>query len=191
VLEALFRSRLRAKLIAHLFANAGKSFFARQLEGLLGENQGNISRELHRLAALGVVSVEREGRQKFYKASEQCPIFAELCGIAVKTAGLADVLRAALRPLKSRIATAFVYGSMASGDVRAESDVDLLVVGDVDEMALHRAASKAEARLARTVNYTLLSRKEFARRRRERSGFLARVLAGEKIPVLGDPGEPG
>ena len=189
MLHALFRSRVRAKLISHLFANPSKRFFARQLEGILNESQGNISRELSRLQSLGIISVEREGRQKFYKANDECPIFAELRGIVIKTTGLADVLRNVLAPLARKIGAAFVYGSMASGEAGPQSDVDLMVIGDIDEMKLHTAVSKAEQRLGRMVNYTLLNRAEFQKRRKERSGFLSRALRGAKIMIIGSADE--
>ena len=96
------------------------------------------------------------------------------------------MLREALSPLSEGIQFAFVYGSQASGEATAESDVDLLVVGDVDEIALHRAITQAEEQLGRAVNYTLLNPAEFGRRRAERGGFLPRVLAGPRIGVAGD-----
>ena len=107
--------------------------------------------------------------------------------LVLKTVGLADVLRGALTPLHDDISLAMVYGSQAAGTATAASDVDLLVVGTVEEIALHKAISQAETYLARTVNCTLLSPRELARRRRERGGFVARILAGPMIPILGAP----
>ena len=77
-----------------------------------------------------------------------------------------------------------VYGSQAAGTATAASDVDVLVVGTVEDIALHKAITQAEARLSRTVNYTLLSSQEFARRRRKRGGFVARVLASPTIVLM-------
>jgi predicted nucleotidyltransferase len=125
------------------------------------------------------------GKQVYYQANIKCPIFAELKSVIVKTAGLADVLREALAPISSQIAIAFVYGSMASGESNSASDIDLLVVGNIDEMALHGALSQAENRLGRPVNYTLMSQLEFDKRRSEKGGFLDRVLSGKKIMILG------
>jgi predicted nucleotidyltransferase len=99
---------------------------------------------------------------------------------------LAAVLRAARAPLGARIEQAFVYGSQAAGTATGASDVDLLVVGALDELTLHRTIRKAEGQLARTINYNLLTPTEFARRKRARGGFLARILAGPTIPVAGD-----
>jgi predicted nucleotidyltransferase len=108
-----------------------------------------------------------------------------LHGLVLKTVGLADVLRGALTSLHDDISLAVVYGSQAAGTATSASDVDLLVVGTLEEIALHKAIAQAESGLARTINYTLLSPREFARRRRERGGFVARILAGPMIPLLG------
>jgi len=186
MLETLFGSRLRAKVLAWLLSHPGERFFVRQLKAILGEDATNIGRELARLEKMGILTCTRAGREKYYQANAACPVYPELRGLVLKTAGLADVLRDALAPVAAQVRLAFVYGSMASGEAGPGSDVDLLVVGEADELALHEAMSQAEEKLGRAVNYTLLSEEEFRRRRREKGGFLPRVLAGPKIAILGD-----
>ena len=132
-------------------------------------------------------TVRWRGREIHYRANRACPIFTELYGLVVKAVGLADVLRGALLPFQTDITLAAICGSQAAGTARSGSDVDLLVVGAVEEMSLHKAVAEAEIRLARTVNYTLLTPREFTRRRRDRGGFVARILAGPLIPLLGSP----
>ena len=185
MLAKLFGSKLRARVLGWLFTHPDERYFVRQLTALLEEDSTNISRELARLEKMDILVSTQAGRQKHYQANKKCAIFEELRGLAVKTTGLADVLREALAPIAGQIGSAFVYGSMASDEATAASDVDLLVVGNIDEMALHRALSQAENRLARPVNYTLMSQLEFHERRSEKGGFLARVLSGSKIMILG------
>lgn len=182
---ALFGRTQRA-VLGCLFGQPDRSFYLREIVRAAGVGQGGVQRELRRLADAEILTETRIGNQVHYQANRDCPIFSELHGLMLKTAGLADVLREALAPLSSDIALAFVYGSQARGDVGAASDVDVFVVGDLDEMALHRALSTAEEKLGRDVNYTLLSRSEFARRRKEKTGFVERVLDGEKIALVGD-----
>ena len=189
MLEKLLRSRLRAKVLGWLFSHPDERYFVRQLHALLGEDATNLSKELARLAAIGVLVSKTDGRQKYYQADAKCPIYDELRGIAVKTAGLADVLRVALAPMRADIKTAFIYGSQAAGRAVANSDVDLLVVGDVDEMGLHMAVSQAEGQLGRAVNYRLMSRNEYRLKHKDKVGLLARVLAGPKIFLLGTADE--
>ncbi len=186
VLAELFRSRLRAKVLAWLFAHPDEQYYVRQLQSLIGGDPTNISRELARLEEIGVLTCQKEGRQKYYRANRGCPIYEELHGMVLKTEGLADVLREALESLQGKIDLCFVYGSHARGEATARSDVDLLVVGDLDEMDLHGTLSRAEERLHRTINYTLLSRREFRLRRGEQGGFIARILTAPRIKLIGN-----
>lgn len=185
MLHKLFGSRLRARVIGWLFTHTDKRFYVRQLTDLLEEDSTNLSRELARLESMGIVVSERDGRQKYYRANADSPVFEELRSLAVKTTGMLDVLREALASHGRQIDVAVVFGSIADGTYTAKSDVDLLVVGDVDSLDLHTAILKAEGRLRRSVNYTILSPEEFAKRRSEQEGFLANVLAGPKLAVIG------
>jgi len=185
MLHKLFGSRLRARVIGWLFTHTDERFYVRQLTDLLGEDSTNLSRELARLESMGIVVSERDGREKYYRANVDSAVFEELRSLAVKTTGMLDVLREALAPHRSEIDVAVVFGSIADGTYTAKSDIDLLVVGDVEALDLHAAISEVEERLRRAVNYTILSPEEFAKRRSEQGGFLANVLAGPKLAVIG------
>jgi hypothetical protein len=184
--SALFGKARRA-VLGLLYARPDEAFYLRQITREVQAGQGAVQRELKRLVDAGLLTREARGREVHYRANRACPIFAELHGLVLKTVGLADVLRGALLPFQKDIVLAAVYGSQATGTARAGSDVDLLVVGTVEELALHKAVAAAETQLARAVNYTLLAPREFARRRRERGSFVVRILAGPLIPLLGSP----
>ena len=185
MLERLLGSRLRARVIGWLFTHPDERFYVRQLGALLDEDSTNLSRELARLESLGVLLSERDGRQKYYRANPDSSVFVELKGLATKTAGVADVLRQALGGFREEIDAAFVFGSFARQDETAVSDIDLVIIGDVDPVSLHGAIAQAEEVLRRTINYSLVSREEYAGRREEEAGFLGRVLKGPKLMVLG------
>jgi hypothetical protein len=186
--SALF-GKTRKAVLGLLYAHPDRSFYLRQIVRSTGTGQGAVQRELGRLVEAGIITRSGTGRQVHYQTNRQCPIFAELQGLMMKTAGLADVLRSALSPLAGKLDLAFIYGSHATGVATGSSDIDLLVVGDVDELELHRALGRAERQLQRSVNYTLLSQDEFSRRGKATTGFLARVLAGPKIPIAGSTHE--
>src|SRR4030042_230785 len=177
--------KTRQAVLALLYGRADSSFYTKQVLDAVKIGRGTVQRELKNLTDTGIISREVQGRQVYYRANKSCPIYAELKSIVTKTFGMADVLRDVLSPLSEQIAVTFVYGSMASGEATVASDLDLMVVGDMDEMALHGALSQAEKLLTRPVNYTLMSRLEFQKRRGERGGFLSRVLSGPKITILG------
>ncbi len=125
--DALF-STIQQRVLAYLFGQPERSFFATELIKLAGGGSGAVQRELARLEDSGLVVVTRLGTQKHYQANPKSPIFSELCGIAQKTVGLAEPLRDALKPLAKRIAAAFVYGSVAKKQDTATSDIDLMVI---------------------------------------------------------------
>ncbi|MGD9496869.1 MAG: nucleotidyltransferase domain-containing protein [Armatimonadota bacterium] len=95
----------------------------------MGVNLSAVQRELGNLLAAGVVRRRRDGNRVYYQAERASPLFPDLQGIVLKTVGLADVLRAALEPVRECIEVAFVFGSVAAGEAGAESDVDLTVIG--------------------------------------------------------------
>lgn len=183
---ALFGKTRRA-VLALLFSNPEESFYLRQIVRMTGAGQGSVQRELKTLLKAGIIARSEKGRQVYFQSNRSCPIFAELKGLIMKTAGMVEVLRSALSPSEDRIDLAFIYGSQARGDAKAASDIDLFIVGLVDEIELHRLISQAEGQLHRPINYTLLTSQEFKRRRKEKGGFLYRVLAGEKVVIMGDP----
>jgi DNA-binding transcriptional ArsR family regulator len=185
-LEQLLGSRLRARLLGWLFSHPDERYFVRQLAALLGEDSANLSRELARLSDLGIVSFVREGQQKYYQADRSGPLYPELRGLVLKTAGLGDLLREGLGPLADRILVAFVYGSFASGKEKAGSDVDLLVIGDVSLGDLVEALGPVQGRLGREVNPVVFPPSEF---REKITPFLENVLQGPKLFLIGSPDE--
>jgi len=177
---------VRRKVLALLLGRPEERWHLRNISRQTGLAIGTVRREVEGLVQAEIARKIKEGNRTYYQADTECPLFPELSGLIRKTVGLADVVGQALAPLEAKIDVAFIYGSQASGEATGRSDVDLLVVGDLDEMTLHNAIGKAEEELGRAVNYTLLSRNEFENRRKEKAGFLARVLAGQRIALVGD-----
>lgn len=183
---ALFTAT-QQRVLGLLFGQPGRSFFATELINLAGAGSGAVQRELQRLAESGLVSVERVGNQKHYRANRAAPIYDELHGIAIKTLGPASVLRLALQPLAKRIHVAVLYGSIAKRSDSAASDIDVLVVADGMTLEeIYKALEPAEKRLGRPVNPTLYTLREFQRRRAARNPFLDKVLAGKHVLLSGN-----
>ena len=184
--DALF-STIQQRVLAYLFGQPERSFFATELIKLAGGGSGAVQRELARLADSGLVTVFRVGTQKHYQANPKSPIFSELCAIAQKTVGLAEPLREVLKPLAKRIAAAFVYGSVAKRQDTAASDIDLMVVsGSLTYADLFAALEDASERLGRKVNPTVYSPRELAKRVKQGNAFVTRVMAQPKIWLIGD-----
>jgi len=187
--SALF-STTQQRVLGLLFGQPDRSFYATELIALTSGGSGAVQRELARLEHSGLVTVRKLGTQKHYQANPESPLFTELCGIAQKTVGLAEPLRAALSPLASRIVAAFVYGSVSKGKDTAASDIDLMIVSDgVAYADAFEALEPVNIQLGRVVNPTVYSRRELAKRIKEGNAFVKRVLAQPKIWLIGSENE--
>lgn len=186
IADALF-TKVQQRVLAVLFGNPGRSFYANEVIALAGSGTGAVQRELARLEAAGLVTVTHVGKQKHYQANTSAPVYKELRGLVLKTSGLVDTLRTVLAPLTSQIQSAFVYGSVAKGKDTTKSDIDLMVVSDSLTYAdLFASLEAATQRLGRTVNPTVYSRQELNKRIREKNSFIQRVLAQPKLWVIGE-----
>ncbi len=183
--DALF-TKVQQRVLAVLFGNPDRSYYANELIALAESGTGAVQRELARLASSGLVTVSAVGNQKHYQANAASPVYAELRGLVLKTSGLVDVLRAALQPLAAQIESAFVYGSVAKQQDTAGSDIDLMVVSDTLSYAeVFSVLEAATTKLGRTVNPTLYSRKELDQRVRSDNAFIKRLWSQPRLPVIG------
>jgi predicted nucleotidyltransferase len=170
-----------------LFGQPQDSFYASEIISRAGVGRGSVQRELMRLEQSGLVTSRSIGNQKHYQANAGAPVFDELTRIASKTFALADPIRSALEKMASKVERAFIYGSVAKGTAGAHSDVDVLIVGDgVTLEEVFKALDPIESRLQRKINPIILTHAEFTRRLSAKEGFLARVLEGHCIPLIGD-----
>jgi predicted nucleotidyltransferase len=184
--DALFTGT-QQRVLALLFGQPDRSFYASELISLAQAGSGAVQRELARMAQSELVTVTLAGNQKHYRANSASPIFDELCSIVRKTIGLADPLRKALAPFGDRIKAAFVYGSVAKREDAASSDIDLMIVSDdVTYADLYRALEALDQQLGRAVNPTIYTSAELAKKAAGRGAFVKRVLEQRKIWLKGD-----
>jgi len=182
--DALFTTT-QQRVLALLYGQPSRSFFASELIKLTGSGSGAVQRELGRLSSSGLVTVTSIGKQKHYQANAKCPVFEELRSLVVKTVAMVDPIRQALEPLADRVALALIHGSVVRGTDTAASDIDLLVVADgLTLEELYAALGPVETVLDRTINPTLYTLAEYETRKAAGNGFLARVLAGEHMTLI-------
>jgi len=144
-----------------------------------------LSKEIDSLAASGIVIDSKDGNRRLIQANDQCPIFDELRGIARKTAGLADVIRQALLPLQD-IDFAFIFGSVARGEERAGSDIDVCIVGSVATASVFDALSATETALGRPVNPIVYTESELNEKAVNGNHFVAKMIGSKLIFVIGN-----
>jgi predicted nucleotidyltransferase len=183
---AFLLGQTRSAVLGALLLHPESSLHVRELARLTGASPGSLHRDLRAMAELGLLVRQEVGRQVHYRANTDSPIFPELSGLLRKTAGVVDVLRDALAPVADKIARAFVYGSIAGGTEHAYSDVDVMIVGEVDFGDAVVALAPAQEKLRREINPTVLTTSEFDRKLKESDGFVSQVWKGPKLWLIGD-----
>ncbi|OIO89505.1 MAG: hypothetical protein AUK03_14400 [Anaerolineae bacterium CG2_30_64_16] len=185
MLELLFSSSARVKVLTLLLLNPETSFYQRQISILTGLPVRAVQREVERLQTLGLLTSFTRGNQVHYQVNRDFFLFPELKSIFLKTTGLTALVKDALQKAEE-IALAFVYGSYAANQETTTSDIDILVVGNLSGRALQATLQEAERLVHREVNYVLFSSEEFRTKVQAEDGFLLNVLAGPKLFLIGD-----
>jgi DNA-binding transcriptional ArsR family regulator len=185
VAEALFGDTRRS-VLALLFGRPEEAFYLREIVRETGSGRGAVQRELARLAGAGLVLRSERGREVYFRANPEAPVYGELRNLIEKTTGTVGVLRTALAALgPERVHAAFVYGSVATGSQRSPSDVDLMVIGPVTLRELLPSLGPAQDRLGREINPTIYDAKELRERLDRGDHFVSSVFAGPRLMVVG------
>ena len=170
-------SPYRRQVLAELFLHPDERFHVRELERITGVSAGSLHRELKAMAGSGLLVREKIGNQVFYQTNAECPIYEELAAIFRKTMGLASLLQNALSDLGDNIHVAFVFGSMASGQQSAGSDLDICVLGEVSLLDVVKALSPVRETVRREVNPVVMTTKKFSSLSAKGDRFVTRVLS--------------
>ena len=183
--DALF-TKTQQRVLGVLFGQPERSYYASELIRHAGTGSGAAQRELARLEGSGLIVTRRIGHQKHYQANAASPLYPELRNIVLKTVGLAEPIRDALKPLASAIRAAFVYGSVAKATDQSASDIDLMIISDrLTYGEVFGALERVTRAVGRKVNPTVYTRAEFSKRARTENAFVTRVLEQPKLWVIG------
>jgi predicted nucleotidyltransferase len=183
--NALF-SKVQQRVLALIFGHPERSFYTSEIVRHVHSGTGAVERELSRLQLSGLVSVERIGNQKHYRANHRSPVFEELQSLVLKTVALTEPLKKSLEPYSDQIKTAFVFGSVAKAADTAHSDIDLIVIGDeLSYTDLYTALQNAETILRRKVSPIFLSPGEWRRKVSQRGSFIGKIGALPKLFIFG------
>ena len=184
LIDALF-PRSRSAILSTLAAAGDEGLHLRGIARVVKMNSKTVMRELHSLRDAGILISRKIGRQVVYRLNPDCPIYNELLSILRKTSGLVAVLQSALEPLADRIDQAYVYGSLARGDERLDSDVDIMIVGSVTLKEISSPLREAGRTLHRIINPTLYSSEEYEQEMKIDDSFVARVHNGDRLDLIG------
>ncbi len=189
ILSELLSSRVKAEVLRLLFGPSAGELHVREIARRATLNDATVRQELKRLTRLGIIESRRDGNRTYYRASSRSPLGPALRSLVLKTDIMEDALRKSLQ--HPEIQVAFVFGSLAAGTARPESNVDLMVIGDIGLRSLGKQLRGAASELGREINPHVLTPGELSRRKKSRDHFVTTVLAAPKRFVIGDEDELG
>lgn len=178
-------SETRKAIFELYFAFPEKKYYLRELERMLNLPVQNIRRDLVQLEKDGIFKREAVGNQVYYYLNNESPIFEELKKIVSKTIGMESQIKE-LFSGEDGVKAAFIFGSFAGGAEDNISDVDLMIIGEIDEDGLIKKISKIEDKIGREINYHIFSEKEFAKRIKDKDFFISGILAKPVIFLIGN-----
>jgi predicted nucleotidyltransferase len=178
------RSRVRDRILVEFFAKPGTSAHVREMARRVNASAPTVGAELAALARLGVLQTRSVGRSLVYSVNERSPLLGEIRGLVQKTIGVEGLIRKAIEGLP-RMDAAYIFGSYASGTDTARSDVDLLVIGRPDRVALSEQLAPVERTIGRDVNVVMKTEAQLKERRRNGDTFWRQVLGRPMVHVAG------
>ena len=184
VLREILSSTVRSEIFRLLFGASDRQLHVREMERRTGLSIATVRQELQKLLRMQLVEVQRSGNRLYYRANKGHPLYPDIRNMVLKTAGMVDILRDALD--KEGVTIAFVFGSVASNQEGARSDVDLMVIGDVGLRTLSDWLSGISEQIGREVNPHVINEIEFGQRKRSHDHFVTRVLESEKLFIKGN-----
>ena len=183
----LFGSKTRVRLITKLMMNPKQTYYIRELSRELDIPYGMVYREIGNLAGLRIIKLEKRGKITLIHVNESLPYLGDLRNLVLKTTGVSHVILEMIPGDSVRFM--LVFGSMASGDYGERSDIDLMVVGSLEEEPLLEAAKRIEAETGREVNYLLWSEEEFREKIKSGHHLLLDIAEKPLIMLVGSEDE--
>jgi len=181
----IFKSKTRKELFRLYFTNPDNEYYLRELERLLDIPVSMIRKELTQLEDAGIFMSKKKGNLVYYSLNKSYPLFEELKSIVFKTIGIQGLLKEIFKKIKG-VEVTFIYGSFAKKEEEARSDIDLFIIGRIDDSKLIRGIRRLEDILKREINYSLFTRDEFKKKIKEKDSFIMDILENPKIFIVGD-----
>ncbi|NOR44802.1 MAG: toxin-antitoxin system toxin subunit [Candidatus Delongbacteria bacterium] len=184
ILAEIFSSKVRSEYFRILFGLENKEYHLREIQRLSGYAIGSVRQEAQKLTKLELILKRIDGNRTYYSANRNHPLYSVLHDLVMKTNGLADVLKNSLNV--NSIEYAFIFGSIASGEERPDSDVDLFLIGDIGLRELSKLLKGINLVISREINPYTITVKKFIKRKNENDHFISRVLNSSKIIIKGN-----
>lgn len=178
----LLRSETQAGILERLLLHPDRAYSVAELARMLDVTDLSVRREVYRMVDAGIVSREPVGRQSLFRADTASPLHEPLRQLVERSVGVEPLLRRVVGEIDG-VEAAAIFGSWARGRVDAESDVDVLIVGDIDYGSVMARLFELRERVGREINLVWMKPDEW--RERQHSGFVQEILSSPMVPLAG------
>ena len=186
-LAEILSSKIRSEIFRLLFGINRAELHVREIERQTGLSIGTVRQELQKLVKMQLLKTRKDGNRLYYCGNSDHPLFPDIRNLVLKTSGLVEVIKSALKD--KEITIAFIFGSIATSQEGARSDVDLMVIGQVNLRSLSSWLNKATEKIGRDINPHVLKEDEFKKRKNQGDHFLSAVLRSLKLFIIGNEDE--
>ena len=175
----------RGEILELFFKNSDREFYFREIAASLSKEPGAIQNYLNSLVEQNILRDERKGNMRFFKLNKNHPLYDDIKSIISKTVGLEYKLKELVSVLP-KLEYAFIFGSIAKGKEYGDSDIDLLLIGEVDQNFLVEKISKLQSELSREINYQVYTKAEVVKKLAEKNEFFLNIFSEPIINLKGD-----
>jgi hypothetical protein len=155
----IISSKTRISLLVRFFFNPGTKAYLRELAKELNVSTNAVREELNQLTKTQLLTSEKDGRNVYYTANHDHPLFPELRSMVGKVMGLDQLMESILTRLGD-LERAYLIDDYAEG--KDSGIIDLLLVGAIDQYHLNDLSRKTERYIKRKIRTLVLTREEFA-----------------------------
>lgn len=189
MIEQLFGSKTRVKLLRLFYANPNRSFYVREITRKIDEQINSVRRELANLLSIGIISSDTTNNRLYYEVNQAYEYFKPLQAIfgngdlITETSEVANTTDSEIKGVKTlgNVELALYTGQFTRDE---SAGIDFLLVGDVSHSKLNNYVADLEAKEGKEIRYTVMSPKDFAYRNQVKDRFLAAVMAAKKQVLI-------
>lgn len=186
MMDNLFGSETRRSLLTALLMNQDSSYHIRELSEVTGVPYGMVYKEVQNLTKMGIIIQEKKGTLNILHVNKKLPIYPDLRNIIIKTTGFYKHLT---KELNGELDYLLIYGSTASHKDRPKGDIDLMVIGEIDENHLLDSISRVETQTKRVIDYIHWTLDGFYQKIKERNHLLLDIVEKPIIMLEGNEHE--
>jgi len=193
VIEQLFGSKTRVKLLQLFYGNPNRSFYVREITRKIDEQINSVRRELANLLSIGIVASDTNNNRLYYEVNQGYDFYQPLAAIfggadpaskskkvTSKSPPKEDARVQAIKSL-GNVELALYTGQFTRDET---SGIDMLIVGDVNQTKLAKFMTDLESQEGKEIRYTVMSPQDYGYRQQVKDRFLFNILAAKKQVMI-------